>query len=204
MPSLNLHPNPTNGNSDTNGNNGNGNGTTSSESAQFYYSSVELADLGRSRFDQDVAGAGDRDYALNTARLVMAPTARAPRGMESAVHAWTTFQYTTDEVNATEELKGDLHGGQLHRENRMAGMGQTGMPQMGRGSSWGSAGGGGSSRGGGNIGGGGGRGGRNGVREEVQNEGLCAGRKPDVDAPPLAKGMAEEMDKSMFWDEPIV
>lgn len=34
-------------------------------------------------------------------------------------------------------------------------------------------------------------------------EGLCAGRKPEGNAPPLAKGFAEELDKSMFWDGPI-
>lgn len=34
---------------------------------------------------------------------------------------------------------------------------------------------------------------------------LCGGRKPESPAvPPLAKGMSEEMDKSMFWDGPIV
>ncbi|CAE7026818.1 hypothetical protein PTTW11_04140 [Pyrenophora teres f. teres] len=156
------------------------NGTPSSENTKFYHNSVELADLGRARFDQDVAAIGDRDVALMTHGPVLAPAGRAPRGMESAVHAWNTFQYTTDEVNAREELKGDLHGGQLHRENRAARDGQGGM------------------------GGGRGRGGRGGVREEVQDEGLCAGRKPDVEAPPMAKGMAEEMDKSMFWDCPII
>ncbi|KAE8845711.1 hypothetical protein HRS9139_00278 [Pyrenophora teres f. teres] len=152
------------------------NGTPSSENTKFYHNSVELADLGRARFDQDVAAIGDRDVALMT---------HGP--------------YTTDEVNAREELKGDLHGGQLHRENRAARDGQGGMGYMGQ---MMGRGGGGSVWGGGR--GGRGRGGRGGVREEVQDEGLCAGRKPDVEAPPMAKGMAEEMDKSMFWDCPII
>jgi hypothetical protein len=48
-----------------------------------------------------------------------------------------------------------------------------------------------------------GRGGR-GARDDGKLDALCAGRKPDGEAPPLAKGFAEEFDKSMFWDEPIV
>ncbi|EDU48029.1 conserved hypothetical protein [Pyrenophora tritici-repentis Pt-1C-BFP] len=187
---MSSNPNPTNGT----------NGTTSSENAKYYHNSVELADLGRARFDQDVAAIGDRDVALMTHGPVLAPIGRAPRGMESAVHAWNTFQYTTDEVNEREELKGDLHGGQLHRENRAARDGQGGMGYMGQMMGRGGRGGGRGSAWGGR----GGRGGRNAAREEVQDEGLCAGRKPDVEAPPMAKGMAEEMDKSMFWDGPII
>ena len=41
-------------------------------------------------------------------------------------------------------------------------------------------------------------------KDDGQLDALCAGRKPEGEAPPLAKGYAEEMDKSMFWDEPIV
>jgi hypothetical protein len=50
----------------------------------------------------------------------------------------------------------------------------------------------------------GGRGGGGPGRNDCQLDALCAGRKPEGDAPPLAKGFAEELDKSMFWDEPIV
>ena len=178
----------------------NANDNSTAENAEFYHSSVEVADLGRTRFDKDVAAIGDRDIALTSRRPVIAPTGRPPRGMESAVHAWTTFQYTTDEVDAREELKGDLHGGQLHRENRAAA-----QMTRGEGSMWGGddAGGGGGGGGGGRAARGG-RGGRNAGREEVQHEGLCAGRKPDFPGPPMAKGMSQEMDKSMFWDTPIL
>ncbi|RMZ70069.1 1114670KZM18619.1 methyltransferase [Pyrenophora seminiperda CCB06] len=182
------HPNSSNGNGKENDN-----VTISSETARRHQ--VELADLGRDRFDQDVAAIGDRDYALTVHRPIVAPTGRAPRGMESAVHAWTTFQYTTEEVNAREELKGDLHGGQLHRENRAARDPQAVMAQMARG-----GGGGGGGRGGGR----GGRGGRNGGREQVDDDGFWAARKPDYEGPPVAKGMAEEMDKSMFWESEIL
>jgi hypothetical protein len=48
----------------------------------------------------------------------------------------------------------------------------------------------------------GGRGG--GIVQDRKVEGLVAGRKPDHDAPPLSKGYAEELDRSMFWDEAIV
>jgi hypothetical protein len=177
----------------------NGHGTT--QEASFYHNSVELADLGIKRFDQDTAAIGDHDFALHANQPVITRAGRAPRGLESQVHAWNTFQYTTDEVDSREELKGDLHGGQLHRENRAAANPQ-GMAPMdfsgGRGRGF--------ERGGraGARGGRAGGAGRGGVRDDGQMEGLCAGRKPDFDAPPMAKGMAEEMDKSMFWDEPIV
>jgi hypothetical protein len=168
------------------------NNGASSNKASYFHGSVELADLGRERFDQDTAEATDRDYALNSQQPVIARAGRAPRGLENQVFAWNTFQYTTDETNGREELKGDLHGGQLHRENRAAREG----PQMGPMS-------GGMMGGGGGRGRGGGRGGRA-ARDDGLLDALCAGRKPENDAPPLAKGMAEEMDKSMFWDRPIV
>jgi len=95
----------------------------------------------------------------------------------------------------------------LHRENRAAAgaQGGGGMNGGGRGGFGGGYAGRGGDRGGrgaarGGRGGGAGRGGR----DDGMLEGLCAGRKPDYDCPPMAKGMAEEMDKSMFWDGPIV
>lgn len=178
------------------------NGNDTSQEASFYHNSVELFDLGIARFDQDTAAVGDRDFALHANQPVIARAGRAPRGLESQVHAWNTFQYTTDEVNGREELKGDLHGGQLHRENRAAANPQGMAPKGGggRGSRGGFERGGRGSARGGRAGGTG----RGGGRDDGQMEGLCAGRKPDFDAPPMAKGMAEEMDKSMFWDEPIV
>jgi len=195
--------NATVGNGNTNGH---ANGNNTPKEATFYHNSVELFDLGITRFDQDTAAVGDRDFALHAQGPVLARAGRAPRGLESQVHAWNTFQYTTEEVNEREELKGDLHGGQLHRENRAAaGQGAGGMNGGGRGGCGGGYAGRGGDRGGrgaarGGRGGGAGRGGR----DDGMMEGLCAGRKPDYDCPPMAKGMAEEMDKSMFWDGPIV
>ncbi|KAF1832056.1 hypothetical protein BDW02DRAFT_605126 [Decorospora gaudefroyi] len=90
----------------------------SPKEATFYHGSVELADLGRARFDQDTAAIGDRDLALYAAQPVVAPTGRAPKGLEDQVFAWNTFKFTTAEVDSREELKGNLHGGQLHRANR--------------------------------------------------------------------------------------
>lgn len=170
------------------------NGTLSSANTPVYFhNSTELADLGRDRFDQDTAAIGDRDFALNSDAPVAVRTGRAPKGLESQVFAWNTFQYTTEERDDREELKGDLHEGQLHRQNRAARDG----PQLAL------------------IKGGGGGGERGQERRAGRNCGedragcsmtdaLCAGRKPEGSAPPLAKGFAEEMDKSMFWEEPIV
>ena len=96
------------------------NNGASSTNATYFHGSVELADLGRERFDQDTAEATDRDYALNSSQPVIARAGRAPRGLETQVFAWNTFKYTTEERDDREELKGDLHEGQLHRQNRAA------------------------------------------------------------------------------------
>ena len=186
--------------SDPNSTNGTANTTTPNT---YYDHSVELFDLGRERFDQDTAGITDRDYSLLGTQPVVARAGRVPRGLESQVHAWNTFQFTTDEGDGREELKGDMHGGLLHRENRAARgepLGFGGMGHGGGGMGRGGGGGGFGDRGGR----GGGRGGRAGEEQGQHEDALCAGRKPDHDAPPLAKGMAEEMDKSMFWDGPIL
>ncbi|KAF2034228.1 hypothetical protein EK21DRAFT_49632, partial [Setomelanomma holmii] len=171
----------------------------------FFHSSTELADLGRARFDHDTAEATNRDAALFSAAPVAVRQGRAPKGLEDQVFAWNTFKYTTEERDDREELKGDLHEGQLHRQNRaardpMAGMGG-GMGGGGRG---GMMGGGSMGRAGGVAGGGrGGTRSRGGRKEDAGSHTLCAGRKPAGEAPPLAKGFAEELDKSMFWDSPI-
>ncbi len=83
-----------------------------------------------------------------------------------------------------------MHEGQLHRANRAAAGGPVsygGGERGGRGEGKGRAGGGGAMQ-----------------RRDVGLDALCAGRKPDRKVAPLAKGFAEELDKSMFWDEPIV
>ncbi|KAF1952380.1 hypothetical protein CC80DRAFT_572592 [Byssothecium circinans] len=168
------------------GTNTNGQPTDSPNPAPtFYDHSTELADLGRARFDHDVAAFGDRDTAAFAPNPVFIRQGRAAAGMEDQVHAWNTFQYATDDKNEREALKGDLHGGQLHRENRAARgeVPRTPMERPGRG--------------------GGGRGGRMGVQDKGP-EVLTAGRKGAVDAPPLAKGYAKELGKEMFWDGPIV
>ena len=175
-----------------------------SPTKSYFASSIEIADLGGARYDQETAAIGDRDYSLvRPGQQVAVQAGRAPKGLESQVFAWNTFQYTTEERNEKEELKGDLHEGQLHRANRAAaGGGQIGgfenRPRvfgntggMGRGAF------------------GSGRGGRGGMRGGAggpggeQMDALCAARKPAVHAPPMAKGFAEELDKSLFWDEPI-
>lgn len=173
----------------------------STSNQNCFNSSAELADLGTARFDHDTAAIGDKDYALTTHSHtpITVQAGRAPKGLESQVFAWNTFQYTTDERNEKEEKKGDLHEGQLHRVNRAAiGIQSGAMLDEGRlmssrgggaGRGRGAARGG---RGGAPVGGGGGR-----------LDPLCAGRKPEGNAPPLAKGFAEELDKSLFWDEPI-
>lgn len=178
-----------------------------SPTKSYFTTSIEIADLGAARFDQDVAAVGDRDYSLTRpGQQVAVQAGRAPKGLESQVFAWNTFHYTTEERNEKEELKGDLHEGQLHRANRAAaGGGQAGGFEnrppvfgnaggMGRGAFGSGRGGRGGMRGGAGAPGGPGGG---------QMDALCAGRKPAVHAPPLAKGFAEELDKSMFWDEPI-
>lgn len=143
---------------------------------------AELHDLGQARYDHDIAQATDRDAALFSAGPVTVRQGRAPAGLENQVFAWNTFKYTTDERDDREELKGELHEGQLHRQNRAA-LGGDG--------------------GGGRGGFGGGSGGGRGVRPQVDDGKLCAGRKQG-EAPPLAKGAAEECEKDMFWDGPIV
>lgn len=174
--------------------------TPNASTNPYFTPTTELADLGLARADYSTAAAGDRDAALHADQPITVTAGRAPRGLETQVHAWNTFQYTTEERDDREDLKGDLHEGQLHRQNRMARGEPVGVE----------AGGGRGGRGGfaarGGRGGGGLRGGRAGVgggAEGGMGDALCAGRKPEGRMPPLAKGLAEEMDKSMFWDGPI-
>lgn len=160
----------------------------------FYASTTELADLGRDRFDHDTAAIGDRDDALFVGGPVNIRQGRAAAGMDAQVFAWNTFQYETEDRNEREELKGDLHGGQLHRQNRAA-RGELPPPPMERGAGRG--------RGGGR----GGRGGRAAHERQLDNtaaDALKAGMKPDHEAPPLAKGFPEELSLDMFWNKPIV
>jgi hypothetical protein len=175
----------------------------------FFHSSTELADLGRARFDHDTAEITDRDASLFSAQPVTVRQGRAPRGLENQVFAWNTFKYTTDERDDREELKGELHEGMLRRQNRAAR--ETG-PGMGFGNGGGRGGfdgmgGRGGFGGGGGMMGGGRRGMNGGGRNANQNDGMpdttvCAGRKPDVEAAPLAKGTGD-MDKKLFWSGPI-
>jgi hypothetical protein len=172
--------------------------TNASSSRTIFRSSTEVADLGRERFDHDTAEITDRDAALFSQQPVNVRQGRAPRGLENQVFAWNTFKYTTDERDDREELKGELHEGQLHRQNRAA-----------RDSEGGGSGFAGSSRDGGRVGGGmgrggagGGRGGRNRNGDDGMADVLRAGMK-EGEAPPLAKGIPDELDKSMFWEGPI-
>ncbi|KAF2846681.1 hypothetical protein T440DRAFT_541144 [Plenodomus tracheiphilus IPT5] len=161
------------------------------EQPTYFSSSTELADLGHERFDHDTAEVTSRDHALLSHAPVTLRAGKAPRGLEGQVFAWQIFQHTTEERDDREELKGDLHEGQLHRQNRAAREPMQGFAdQMGGG-------------GHGGCGGAKGRAGRPKVEDGYGNA-LCAGRKPEGDAPPCAKGFAEELDKSMFWDGSIL
>ncbi|KAF2245454.1 hypothetical protein BU26DRAFT_532985 [Trematosphaeria pertusa] len=170
---------------------------TDTDTNTFYAFTTELADLGRERFDHDTAAIGDRDFAFYATAPVNVRQGRAPQGLESQVFAWNTFQYTTEERDDREELKGALHDGQLHRANRAARGEQAPEPVRGYGGGRGG-------RGGGR----GGRGGREGQGQGQQGgvapDALVAARKPEGSAPPLAKGYAEELSADMFWSEPIV
>ena len=175
-------------------------GALSTNEPTYFSTSTELADLGRERFDHDTAAIGDRDFALYAERLITLQGGRAPRGLESQVFAWNSFQYVAEERNDLEALKGDLHEGQLHRQNRAARAGGVPPEPVPRGGAGGGRGGGAWKNGGMGVGGGGhARGHGQGVLEP-----LYAGRKPEGRAPPLAKGWPEELDRSMFWDGPIV
>jgi hypothetical protein len=188
--------------------------------SQIYSSATELADLGTLRLDHDTAAPSDRDYALLKARgkpntntnttattttaSVVVAAGRAPRGLESQVFAWNAFRYTTDERSARDEAKADLHAGQLHRLNRVAGgaAGELGGNLGGAGGQWGAGAG---ATGGGERRMGKGNGKGKGVVKSTAEEGLCAGRKPDgFVSPPLAKGAAEELGRELFWDGEIV
>lgn len=154
----------------------------------YYTPTTELADLGPARFNHDTAAIDAKDYSLTNPHgnhSITVQPGRAPKGLESQVFAWNTFQFTTGDRDVKEEKKGDLHEGVLHRANRVA------------------AGGGGS----GGVAGDRRKGGRaaGGARasEGAQLDALCAGRKPEGNVPPLAKGFAEELDESLFWDERI-
>lgn len=173
--------------------------SSSHDETTYYDTTTAILDLGRERFDQDVAAVGDRDTALHTyhRQPVTIAKGRAPKGMEAQVFAWNAMQYTTEDKDEKEEAKGDLHGGQLHRQNRAAREpppATFGAPpglrdRSGRG---------------GRGGRGGGRG-RGGGAFQVEEEGfLRAAIKPDHPAPSLCKGFADELSADLFWDKPIV
>ena len=88
-----------------------------SPTKSYFASSIEIADLGGARYDQETAAIGDRDYSLvRPGQAVAVQAGRAPKGLESQVFAWNTFQYTTEERNEKEELKGEHD---VHSEERM-------------------------------------------------------------------------------------
>lgn len=170
-----------------------GRNTTNDNETEYFETETAIHDLGRERFDHDVAAIGDRDTAFFASGPVNVAKGRAPMGMERQVFAWNTMHYTTEDKDDKEELKGDLHGGQLHRQNRAARAPPPKLDMIGGG---GGGGGGGMRR----------RGGANkaGGIDGGLEESLRAAMKPEHDAPPLAKGFAEELSADMFWSEPIV
>ncbi|PVI01911.1 hypothetical protein DM02DRAFT_703803 [Periconia macrospinosa] len=150
---------------------------------------TELDDLGSARYDADTAAFGERDASAFLAqRIRLRPTHAATSldpETQSKIQEWKTFQYVTDDVDEREERKGDLHGGQLHRENRAAARAEKGKGK-GRGG-----------RGGGRGGGAEGVG--------VLQAGFAV---PGEKAPPLAKGFPEEVTRDeareLFWGDEIV
>jgi hypothetical protein len=160
---------------------------TQNNTNNTYYTSNEAADLGQARYDEDTAAIGDRDHALYANGPVLVRQGRAPAGMEQQAYAWSTFHIETDERDGREELKGDLHGGQLHRQNRAARGELMGPPPPRE-----------------PRGGRGGRGGQGGGQQgNPALEPLVCGRKVDDNTPKLAKGKPEELDDDLFWNTPI-
>jgi hypothetical protein len=102
--------------------------------------------------------------------------------MEQEIFQWNTFQYETSDRNSREELKGDLHGGQLHRQNRAARGEPIGPPPPRETRK--------------RRGGGMGQEERNGVQV------LVCGRESE-NAPKMAKGKPKELEDELFWEEPI-
>ncbi|KAJ4354168.1 uncharacterized protein N0V89_005901 [Didymosphaeria variabile] len=164
---------------------------TNGAQKETFATSNEAADLGQERYDQDTAAIGDRDDALYANGPVLVRQGRAPAGMEQQIFAWSAFQYETEERNSREELKGDLHGGQLHRQNRAARGEQTGPPPPRE-----------PRRGKDRRGGPGGMTGSN-AQANPGLEPLICGRRVDDKTPKLAKGRPEELDEDLFWDKPI-
>ncbi|KAL5115129.1 hypothetical protein ACEQ8H_006965 [Pleosporales sp. CAS-2024a] len=141
--------------------------------------STEMADLGQARFDHETAEVTDRDAALWVEQPVHVRQGRAPKGLEDKAFAWQTFKYTTEDRNEKEELKGELHEGQLHRQNRAAREAEMQAAQGGRAARA-----------------------RRQEPDDNKADALCAGRKQGH-GPPLAKGFAEELTKDMFWEGPL-
>ena len=139
-----------------------------------YNPATDLADLGGVRFDQDTAAISSRDTALVRGGPVPIHKGRVAAGMDAQVFAWNTYQFNTEDRNERDELKADLHGGQLHRQNRAARGELRPPPGVSRG--------------------------------KATSDGLRAGMRPEgeVEVPPLAKGIPEELGAELFWDKPIV
>ncbi|ORY18926.1 hypothetical protein BCR34DRAFT_453578, partial [Clohesyomyces aquaticus] len=156
-----------------------------------------LADLGQSRYDQDVAAVGDRDHAFFAAEPLHVARGRAPKGLEAQVFAWNLLQHDAGEKDDREELKGDLHGGQLHRANRAALHPHSAMPPpspMTRGGGDGGRERGRKGRGGGQM---------NGNGKPHGSDSMIAAMKPDKECAPQAKGIAAELSADLFWNGPI-
>ncbi|PSN70850.1 hypothetical protein BS50DRAFT_486389 [Corynespora cassiicola Philippines] len=144
---------------------------------------TELADLGIQRAERDTAAADRRDTALYYQQPVAVRQGRAEKGTESQIFAWKAYQHTTDEKDG-KEAKGNLHSGQLHRQNRAARGEEPQPPPVVRGGRKG-------------------KGARDGNVFEGE-EVMYAARKPAFPLPPQAKGIPEECAAEDFWEEPIV
>lgn len=195
-------------------------------SARFDHDTAAISDRDFSLRAPQHKNAHNSSSATDPRALLLLSQARAPQGLESQVFAWNTFQYTTEERDDRAELKADLHEGQLHRQNRVVaqamaaqeGYGDTFSHGMGRGDGGRGRGRGrgavgitrgapmrgGIARGGMSIGSSTGYGAGGASGAPMVLEPICVARKPPgKKVMPLAKGIPEELDKSLFWDGPI-
>ncbi|KAF2747760.1 hypothetical protein M011DRAFT_38373 [Sporormia fimetaria CBS 119925] len=175
----------------------------------YYAHDATFADLSNERFDHDVAAVDTRRDRGDTALLTNQHISLKRQGNvnEAQLWQWHMMGVTSDDHDAKMEGQEDLHGGQLHRLNRIA-RGEDEAPEGRNPMDVGFRGGRGGMRGGAR-GGRGGRGGGRGGKAQWMDQGVVEGilraaMKPEYETWPQAKGFAEELDADMFCDGPIL